>query len=360
MGSAHPAIPVILAAEGTPLLGHAHERVVAPLEAASQQAPEALPDPWVVRLALRLAEGLLMARAPERAALWVGVAGERLATARPRDRVAHATLTARLALAADPQAPLADTLTEARLALVAAPLDERDALETRIRLVEAEAAWRQGLFGPVLERLSSRLRQANAFARIDDLWRAQRLLGLARQARLDFAGAADAFTQALDVCEAHDAPLDTAETLLHLGQCRLALNDAAGAIEAFTRAQGLAPPDSAPFQANVGALAMARLAVGEPDAAIAEAQQGAVAAARADNHRAYIQWVGVVTHLHRVLGRHEAAYRQLLGIYGTLRRGLGEAAAAPVLGLIDTLRADLGDEAFEALSARLLASQTRH
>ncbi|MCB9524279.1 MAG: hypothetical protein H6702_13045 [Myxococcales bacterium] len=357
---AHPAVALILEAEAEPALGYAHARITEPLAVATQLDPERLPEPWVLRLALRLAEGLLQAGTLDRAGTWLTVAGERLDAGRPTDRVAHATLTARLRLRHDRHADLAPTLATARAALAQAAPEDREALETRVRLVEAEAAWAQARFRPILDLLAGRLHQAGAFRRVDDLWRAQRLLGLARHARLDFAGAAEQFAAEVALCEHHEAPIDQAEALLYLGRCRLGAHDGAGAMAAFERARALAPEGSAPFDQVVGAVALARLAQGDEDGALAEAQAGAIAAARADDHRRYVEWIGVTTHLHRILGRHEAIYRQLLAIYGTLKRSLGDDAAAPILPLIDRLRADLGNEGFEALSQKLLSEQTRH
>lgn len=360
MSEAHPAIALILEAEATPVFRRAAAPAESLLAVASQTDPESLPAPWVARLALRFADVLTQIEALDRAEQWLGIADARLAAAEPAARVDRETTAARLALRRGRPGDAQGALARARSALDAGlSATARAGRETRLAIATAELYVDQAIFAPIIPLLAPRLEVERGFAGIDDLWRLQRLLGLACHSRLDFARAADSYQACADLCAAHDAHADRADALIALGQCALALGDFVRGLTCFRDAHALSDPRADTFKGATGGLVTALLAAGDPDAALQAAKDAATQAARADDYRGYVEIVGVVTHLNRILRRHEAAYRQLLAIYGQLLQRFGPKAAEPITRLIDLLRADLGDAAFEALSARLLEERRR-
>ena len=61
--TAHPAVAAILDAEGTPAFQFETDRVERLLATATRTQPETLPDRWVARLCLRLADVCVQADA---------------------------------------------------------------------------------------------------------------------------------------------------------------------------------------------------------------------------------------------------------------------------------------------------------
>ncbi len=344
----HPAIPLILDAEQTPAFEFETERVQAMLAEASRLDPETLEPAWVLRLAQRMADVLLQARAFERADKWLGVARTRVSA--PLEQLNQRLLEARASL----RRGAVDETAVPRIRRQLQQLDAQPAHETRLALLEAEAAVAAGTYLAALEHIAPRLETRDAFANADDLWRAQRLMATCAQARLDFRTARDAFAAAAELGDLHDAPRDRAAALVGQGQCTLGLGDYEGGLACFREARELAPDDGAPGAALTSAL----LATGDVGAAIRSASEAAVRAARRDDSKGYLQILAAITHLHRLQGTHRQAYEALLGVYGQLLQRFGEAAARPVTQLIDLLRRDLGDEAFEALSAQILAERS--
>jgi hypothetical protein len=357
----HPALPLLRLAETTPALPYTWQAAHDACAVASQTEPESLPPTAIFRLALRFAEVLWTAKQLDRAETWLGVA-ERDGQPDVSGRAELAILRARLAVtrcAPEPtpmgsEAPFAEALAQARKAAEAASpapstaANPPPALAARLALLEAEAA----------VALPPLLAHPGRLHRIDDLWRVQRLLAFAHQARLNFELAAPLYAANAELAEQHEAPLDAAESLLAEAQCRVALDEAQAAHAALTRAAHLAPPDSVVFRAVAGGAALLALAEGRPDEALARAHAAAVEAAQADQHRAYVELVTLATHIRRILGQHAQAFREVLSIYSQLNARLGPEGAAPMLTLIEHIQRDLGPQAFEALSAQILAEQT--
>lgn len=352
----HPAIPIILDAEQTPVFRLATAPVDARLAVASQLAPETLPPEWIARLALRYAEVLVQAGDLDRAKQWLKVAARDGADDRLGD-VRRSVLEARCAIRGEnlggAQAALRGAISQL------APLEADPVAHARARLwvdlATAELQIVEGRFGAVITLLDGRVRASGVFTSQDDVWRAHTLLGKAYQARLAFARAADLLQAVVDQCRTHDAAQDEADALVALGQCLLAEGDQAGALAAFERARSLAAPGHAIFKGATAALVTGRMATGDLDGAIQAAQRAGIEAAQADDARTYLEAVGLVTHLLRLKGDHKQAYRTLLGVYGQLRQRFGDPAAAPALALIELLQRDLGPARFEALAAELVA-----
>ena len=364
--ASHPALPLLRLAETTPALPYTWQAAHDACAVASQAEPETLPAPAVFRLALRFAEVLWTARQFDRATTWLGVA-TRDGAPQAEGRAELAVLRARMAVTQSPptpmgtEAPFAAALVAAREAVAQAapialdPAAPPLAVAARLALLEAEAAVAQGDTELALVALPPLLAHGGRLHRIDDLWRVQRLLAFAHQARLNFAQAAPLYAANAELALQHEAPLDAAESKLAESQCQVALGEAGAAHDALVAAAHLAPPDSVVFRAVAGGAALLALAEGRPDEALARTRAAAAEAAAADQHRAFVELVGLATHIQRGLGRHEDAFREVLSVYSQLNTRLGPDAAAPMLALIEHIQRDLGAEAFEALSARILA-----
>lgn len=359
----HPAIALVLAAEARPCFQHATSEVEQWLAVASQTSPESLPPAWVARLAARFADVLVQAGALDRAELWLRTLTAHAEAAEPATRVDRFVVESRLACRRGAfQASIA-ALGQARAALNAwdrldPPGAERNARAMRIALATAEYhALRQER--PAAEALLVALLAApDTFASIDDLWRAHRLLGAVRQSALRFAEAAPEFANAADICTLNDAPVDAADALLALGQCRIGAGDLEGGLAVLRQAHAQVPAGHALFGGATGVLVTGLMAAGDLDAALDAARAAGIAAAGADDARAYLEILGVMVSLLRLGRRHEEAYRLLLDLYAGLSARFGEAAGQAVVQHIDLLRADLGEAEFEALSARLLSERT--
>lgn len=349
MSAPHPATPLIVEAEAIPGFHFETERVEKLLAVASQLAPATLPPAWIVRLAHRYADVLIQQGALDRAAIWLGTAGKHLGDD-PAPRVEHGALEARLATRRGDEPAATRALRSAERAL-----EDRAESHARLSIAHAELHTRRGAWGAVVPLLEAELDRAGAFDRLDDLWRAERLLAFACRNRLDFARAAELYHAIADLAALHDAPRDRAEALVGLGQSLIALGRGDEAMAALTTAQALAPGDTLTWKDATAAVVAGHLATGDADAALTTARDAAIALAGRDDARGYLEAVGLVVHLHRIRGEHAIAYRTLLGIHGLVQQRFGEAATAPIKALIDQLAADLGPEKFEAMAQALLA-----
>lgn len=344
---------LILEAEATPIFRHQSQPVLDLLSVASQLDPESLEDRWVVRLALRLADVLIMRGELERAGTWLGVARERLPRLEEADgalRSRAALQQVRLQIAERKLEAAGEALQRARAQQArgaAAPL------RTLLALVDAELHFALASYEPVGLLLEPLLSQPDAFSSVDELWRAVSLCARAHQHLLDFELAQLHFARLVDMAQIHEAHQEEADARLGLGQSLLGQGLIKEGVEEMRQARGLATGQL--WQQAMGLLTTALLADQDMAQATEVAKEAAVAAARADDYATYIQTVGVVTSLYRLQRRHKEAYKDLVRIHGMLQAKFGPEAAAPVRAQIGVLREDLGEEAFEALSAQILA-----
>ena len=349
----HPAIPVILEAEGTPAFQHQIPAVEALLAAATDIDPEELGAVWVVRLALRLTDLMLQSGQLERADIWISMSARHLAELGDDDAGPslgfrrQTQAVRRLALGRQPQ-QAQQLLNEVRKS--GAP---DSASETLVDLAAAELHAVERHFAFVPQLLDAHLARVDAFKSPDDLWRALCLCAQARQMCFDFQAAAGHYLAIRDLCLQVEAHRDANDALLGLGQCQLGMGDVEDGVLTITRAAAAFPPqDRLEGKARVIA---AHLASSDVDGAVSAAKEAAQEAAEADDYESYLRLVGIITALYRVQQRHKDAYRNLVFIHGFLQARFGPDAAAPIQRLIDTIREDLGDEAFEGLAAELLA-----
>lgn len=348
--AAHPATPLIVEAEGTPGFHFETARVERLLAVASQLEPAALPAPWVTRLALRYADVLIQTGALDRAATWLGTAEAKLEG--PAARVEHAASAARLCVRREDAVGARRALRLAEQAIAESGGGPEAA---RLAIAHAEMHALRGVYGPVIPLLEPELQRAGAFTRIDDLWRAQRLLATAHRNRLHFERAAELFEAVGDLCAAHDAPRDRSEALMTRGQCLMGVGQSEAAMAALREAQRLAPSGTLTHKDATAALLAGWMAEGDGEQALETARALGIELAKRDNARGYLETVGLVTHLHRIRGEHAAAYRMLLGVYGLVKQRFGDDATRPIVALIDRLKGDLGPQRFEAMAAELLA-----
>lgn len=350
----HLAIPLILTAEGMPAFRFEIERALETLAVASRTAPETLPDRWVVRLAHRFADVLLVRRdetALKRADTWLSTAAKHFGDD-PAERVDHGALTARLQLRRGDAVGARRALRSAERALAHSDPGPQQA---RVQIAHAEVHALRGVYGPVIPLLEPELSRPGAFGRIDDLWRAQRLLAFAHRNRLHFDRAAALYRAVADLCATHEAPRDQSEALTSLGQSLMGIGRGDEAMAALEEAQRLAPGDTTTYKDASAALVAGWMGTGDGERALAEARKVGLELARQGDARGYIETMGLITHLHRIRGEHAVAYRMLLGIFGLVKQRFGDGATRPVAALIEQLEADLGPAEFEALSARILA-----
>jgi tetratricopeptide (TPR) repeat protein len=327
------------------------------LAAATAQDPEALSSEWVVRLALRMAEVLVVRREElGRARLWLEQAEGHLARL-DGDEPPQAALGWRLALLRARALAWENKLDEASQALDALPAPPAPWCAAQRDVARAELCLMRTTWGPIEGLLAPHLQTHDAFQSLDDLWRAMRLLASARRNRLEFAGAEPLWRAVAQTCEAHDAPLDEADARIALGQCLLGLGRTDEGVAQLELALERAKADPKVWQQVAANLTTALMAAGDLEAALSQTQRAAQRAAQDDDAHTYMMCLSAGVALYRLARRHKDAYRELLDVYGELLGKFGPDAASKVLPLIESLRADLGDEAFEALSAELLAER---
>jgi tetratricopeptide (TPR) repeat protein len=347
----HPAIVLILEAEGTPTFQHAAAKVLDLLAAATAQDPEALPSEWVVRLALRMAEVLVVRREElGRARLWLEQAERHLGSD-------DAALQWRLGVLRARALGWSGALDEASQALDALPSAPAPWCAAQRDVARAELCFMRTAWGPVEGLLAPHLQTHDAFQSLDDLWRAMRLLASARRNRLDLEGAEPLWRAVAQTCEVHGAALDEADARIALGQCLLGLGRTDEGVAQLELALERAKADPKVWQQVAANLTTALMAAGDLEAALSQTQRAAQRAAQDDDAHTYMMCLSAGVALYRLARRHKDAYRELLAVYGELLGKFGPDAAAKVLPLIEGLRADLGDEAFEALSSELLAER---
>lgn len=357
----HPAIPLILEAEGTPAFHHQSAAVEEILAQASQTEPETLEAVWVARLAIRLCDLMLLRRELDRAALWLKVADEKCAELTdPQFSLRLGVLKVRDAIRRGAHEDAGDKLHHLHLALEATRegLGEHEqGLRAKIDLVGAELARAVGDHGRIIALLAPHWPREKAFDSLDDMWRVGSMLALAFHTRLQLDEAARFHEHMARMCEIHGADEDRAEALISLGQCLLGLSRGDEAKDALQQALQLAVEGGQTHMLASASLTTISMGTGDLDGALEVAKAAASVAARSDNYRAYIRIVGVITHIQCFREDHKAAYRSLVDIYGILLAKFGPEAAAPIRTMIGVIREAVGDERFEALSRELLAER---